>query len=339
VKKSTVIAIDLAKDVFEVQVSTTPGKVTKRCRLSRKKLAGFMDQQPPSTVLMEACSSAHYWGRRFREGGHQVTLLPPHRVRPYVQGNKTDRTDTKGMLEAYRNEEIKPVPIKSVEQQALMSLHRFRSRWLAERTGRINAVRGTLREFGFVIPVGAHHVLPKTREWVQDSDSEVPDLLRPVLHNACDEIELLSERVRGIDRQLKAYEKEDLRVQWLLSVPGIGPLTATALVAFVGDVHRFRSSRSFSNFFGLTPGETSTGGRRRLGRITKRGDNYLRMLLIHGARAVLSSAKHTKNPDRLRSWGVRIQSTAGHNKAVVAIANKMARFVWAVWRQERTFVP
>jgi transposase len=337
--KNTVIAIDLAKDVFEVLTSKSPGKVSQRKRLRRNKLALFLEQQPRSTVLMEACSSSHYWGRRFSEMGHEVVLLPPHLVRPYVQGNKTDRADAKGMLEAYRNEEIKPVPVKSLEQQAVMSLHRFRSRWLGDRTARINAVRGALREFGFVIPLGARHVVPRTREWVQDCDSGIPDLLRPVLHSACNEIELLTQQIHAVERQLRAYAREDSRVQWLLSVPGIGLLTATALVAFIGTVHRFPSSRSFANFFGVTPRENSTGGRRRLGRITKRGDKYLRMLLIHGARSVLCSAKRSENPDRFRSWARHLSDSAGHNTAVVAIANKMARFAWAVWKQERMFVP
>ncbi len=337
--KNTVIAVDVAKNVFEVLVSTIPGKVSKRQRLTRKKVAGFLEQQPVSTVLLEACGSAHHWGRRFRRMGHEVILLPPHHVRPYVRGNKTDRTDTKGMLEAYRNEEIKPVPVKSVEQQAVMSLHRFRSGWLAERTTRTNSVRGTLREFGLVIPVGARHVVPMTREWVQDCDSGVPNLLRPVLHNACEEIDWLNERIRDVERQLKAYAREDCRVQRLMSVPGIGLLTGTALVAFVGDVNRFGSCRSFANFFGVTPRERSSGGSRWLGGISKRGDSYLRTLLIHGARSVLWSSRRSKNPNQFQSWALQLSSSAGHNKAVVGIANKMARFAWAVWRHEKMFVP
>lgn len=336
---NTVIAIDLAKEVFEVLESKAPGRVNQRKRLTRKKLAMFLEQQRPSVVLMEACGSSHHWGRRFSRMGHEVVLLPPHLVRPYVQGNKTDRADAKGMLEAYRNEEIKPVPVKSLEQQAVISLHRFRSRWLADRTARINAVRGTLREFGFAIPLGARHVVPRTREWVQDCDSGVPDILRPVLHSACNEIEWLTQQMHDVERQLEAYARDDARVQWLQSVPGIGLLTATALVAFIGDVHRFPSCRSFANFFGVTPRETSTGGRRRLGRITKRGDMYLRMLLIHGARSVLCSANRSERPDHLRTWGKGLASSAGHNTAVVAIANKMARFAWAVWKGERMFVP
>jgi transposase len=337
--KSTVIAIDLAKDVFEVLISRKPGQVTSRHRVARKKLAALLEQQPESTVLLEACATSHHWGRRFLRMGHDVRLLPPHLVRPYVQGNKTDRTDAKGMLEAYRNEEIHPVPVKSVEQQAALSLHRFRSRWQGERTARINAVRGTLREFGFVIPVGARHVVPTVRAWVEDSESDLPDLLRPVLYRACEEIDQLTEEVANIDRQLQTFTRQDVRAQWLMSVPGIGVITATALVAFVGDASRFKSCRSFANFFGLTPREHSTGSRRWLGSISKRGDTYLRTLLIHGARSVLRSAKRSKEPNRLHRWGLHLASSSGHNTAAVAIANKMARFAWAVWIQERMFVP
>jgi transposase len=335
----TLIAADLAKSVFEIAVSDCPGKIAERHRLSRSRFLAFFVDRPETTVIMEACGSAHYWAREIQRFGHKVALLPPHQVRPYVLRNKTDRCDVRGMLEAYRNEEIRPVPVKSVEQQILGSLHRLRSSWLAERTAQINTLRGLLRELGFVIPVGARNVAPQAGALVEDADSGLPDALRGALADVSDEIRTLEERIRRIEHQLEALAQQTPTVELLRSVPGVGLLTATALVAFVGSVHRFPSARHFASYLGLTPREHSTGCKRRLGRISKRGDVYLRMLLIHGARAVLWHAKQMKQPDRLRAWALRLEKTAGHNKAAVALANKMARIVWSVWKNHRHFEP
>jgi transposase len=335
----TLIAVDLAKSVFEIAVSDRPGKVSEQRRVSRDKFLAFFVNHPQATVVREACGSAHHWAREIEKLGHKAVLLPPQHVRPYVLRNKTDRTDAKGILEAYRNEDIRPVPIKSVEQQTLASLHRLRSSWLAERTAKINVLRGLLRELGFAIPVGARNVIPRTWSLVEDADSGLPDALRPALAEVCDEIRTLKERIRRIEHQLEALAQQTPAVELLRSIPGIGLLTATALVASVGDVQRFPSARHFASYLGLTPREYSSGSKRRLGRISKRGDVYLRMLLIHGARAVLCHAKKMKEPDRLRAWALRLEKTIGHNKAAVALANKMARIVWAVWKRYRRFEP
>lgn len=335
--KSTTIAVDLAKNVFQVAVSHHPGKVAESHRLSRSQLLRFFAERQPALVLLEACGTAHFWGRKLQGLGHQVLLLPPGHVRPYVRRNKTDRTDTKGLLEAHRNEDIHPVPIKSVEQQALAGLHRLRSAWMADRTARINLVRGLLRELGFVIPLGARHVVSRASAVLDQPDSELPAPLRLALRAALCEIRDLEARVAEVEKQLRALAPQMPVVKRLLSIPGIGLLTATALFAFVGSVQRFASCRHFASFLGLTPRESSSGPVRRLGRISKRGDVYLRMLLIHGARSVLLAAKRYKQPDRLRAWALHIQATRGHNKAAVALANKMARIVWAVWRHETSY--
>lgn len=332
--KSTTIAVDVAKEVLEVAVSVQPGQVSEQKRLTRSAFLKFCSDQPPATVLLEACGSAHYWGRRLQSLGHHVVLLPPHATRPYVFRNKTDRTDTRGLLEAYRNEDIHPVPVKSVSQQALTALHRLRSTWLAARTARINTVRGLLREFGCTIPVGAHHVLPRAWDLLADADSELPDSLRPALAEACTEIREMDNRIRLVERQLDALANQTPAVARLRSIPGVGLLTATALVAFVGDVRRFPSGRHFASYLGLTPRERSSGLIRRLGAISKRGDVYLRMLLIHGARAVLWATKRRRPTDRLRVWALHVEHLRGHNKAAVALANKLARIVWAVWKND-----
>jgi transposase len=336
--KHTLIAVDLAKDVFEIAVSKRPGTVAERHRLRRATFLRFFAQRQPATVLLEACGSAHHWGRQLQQQGHRVLLLPPHLVRPYVCRNKTDRADAKGLLEAFRNEDVRPVPVKSIEQQAIASLHRMRSAWIADRTARINTVRGILRELGLVIPQGARFVVPKLWEYLEDAETPIPDFLRPTLAAAAHEIREFEQNIQDVERQLREVARHSELVRRLRAVPGIGLLTSTALVAFVGDVQRFSSGRHFASYLGLTPREHSSGLRRRLGRISKRGDVYLRMLLTHGARAVVNAAKRTDHPDRLRSWVLRLEQRAGHNRATVALANKLARIVWAIWRHDREFI-
>jgi len=333
----TTIAVDLSKNIFEIAVSHHPGHVTERHRLSRPKFQQFFTKHLPATVLLEACSSAHHWARTLRHLGHNVILLPPHTVRPYVTRNKTDRTDAKAILEAFRNEDVLPVPIKTIDQHVLASLHRYRSAWLAERTARINTTRGILRELGHAIPVGSRRLVPAVYTLLGKPDA-IPEALAPSLTAACEEISSLETRIRGIERQLETLARDHPVAQRLMTIPGIGLLTATALIAFVGDIHRFPSGRHFASYLGLTPREHSSGSRRHLGCISKRGDTYLRMLLVHGARSVLWAAKNIDHPDRLRSWALERERARGHNKAAVALANKLARIAWAVWKRNCTFV-
>jgi transposase len=326
----TTIAVDLAKSVFQIAVSHQPGRVDEERRLSRDRFLEFFAQRPPAIVLLEACGSAHYWARQLQPLGHAVRLLAPHDVRPYVRRNKTDRTDAKGLLEANRNEEIHPVPVKSIAHQAIASLHCLRSTWLSTRTARLNTIRGLLREFGIFIPVGAHHVGPHVRALLAES-TVVPALLHTTLTAACDEIDGLEANMRAVERQLAALAADMMDVTLLQTVPGVGLITATALVALVTDIRRFRSGRHFASFLGLTPKEDSTGSRRRLGAISKQGDIYLRMLMTHGARSLLWHAKAAKPPTPLQRWAVHTEQRRGHHVAAVAVANKLARIVWAVW--------
>jgi transposase len=335
--QDTTIAVDVAKSVFEVAVSRRPGKVAERHRFTRKGFARFLAKQAPATVVMEACGMAHHWGREAQARGHSVRLLPPRDVRPYVRGNKTDRSDATGLLEAHRNEAIRPVPVKRVEQHALAGLHRMRSAWMATRTARLNTIRGLLRELGVMIPAGARQVLPRVWELISDAESGVPDSLRPVLDEAAQEITELERRIERVEGQLAGLARTSPVVRRLRTIPGVGLLTATAIVASVGDPSRFPSARHFASALGLTPRECSSGNVRRLGRITKRGDPYLRMLLIHGARSVVHHAKRNPKPDRLRTWALERERARGHNKAAVAVANKLARVVWATWVRETDY--
>jgi len=334
----TTIAVDLAKSVFEVAVSQQVGRVTRRQRLTRGQFARFVHESEPATFVMEACGTAHFWGREAQARGHEVVLLPPHAVCPYVLRNKTDGADAKALLEALRNDAIRPVPIKSVDQHVLTALHRLRSTWMATRTARLNTLRGLLRELGFAIPVGARRVAPYVYGLVGDAESTLPEALRPVFAEAAREIGELEARIGDVEQQLERLAQGSAPIRRLRTIPGVGLLTATALAAFVGDVQRFPSGRHFASYLGLTPRESSSGLQRRLGRISKRGDPYLRTLLIHGARSVLCHAKKTKtHPDRLRTWALERERARGHNKAAVALANKLARIVWAVWCHERTY--
>jgi transposase len=331
------IAVDLSKSVFEVAVSEKPGRVSERHRFSRDQFQRFVAERPPATILLEACGSAHYWGRTAERYGHRAVLLPPHITRPYVHRDKTDRTDAKGLLEAYRNEDVRQVPVKTEAQQALAAMHRLRSAWMATRTARINLVRAMLREFGFTIPLGAGKVRAHAREILDQSPSSLPSNFRDLIESACDEIRELDDRIRKSEADLRRLVKQTPVAERLCTIPGVGLITATALVAFVGDIRRFRSGRRLASYLGLTPREHSSGRIRRLGAISKRGNTYVRMLLIHGARAVIWAAKRRKRTDRLRVWALQIQEHRGHNKAATALANKLARIVWAVWSKGTTF--
>lgn len=333
----TTYAVDLAKSVFEIAVSHHPGHVRERHRLSRERFLAFFAQHEPGTVLLEACGSAHHWARSLNAIGHSVVLLPPHRVKPYVTGNKTDSADAKALLEAARNQDIRPVPIKSIDQQSLTAMHRLRSAWIAARTARINTVRGLLREFGVFIPLGAKRVRPTLLALIEDPDSPLPHALRPAMADCADEISQFEHHLANLEAQLNALARSMPDVRLLRTIPGVGPITATALVAFIGNVQRFPSGRHFASYLGLTPREHSSGLARRLGAISKRGDTYIRMLLVHGARSVLWSAKVKTDPHPIQIWALEIERTRGHNKAAVALANKLARIIWAVWKNQRPY--
>lgn len=336
---STLVAVDLAKSVFEVAVSPSPGCVSRRHRLSRAQFELWIAQTERSLFLLEACGSAHHWARTLRGIGHGVVLIPPTVVRRYVAGNKTDRTDTKALLEAWRNEDVRPVPVKEVAHQALAALHRVRSTWMTTRTSRINEIRGLLRELGFTIPVGARGFLQHVAAIVGDRDNLLPAHLRDVLDLLVQEIAALEARVSDIEKRIDRLGREITIVPVLKTIPGIGLLSSTAAYTSIVDVSRFPSGRAVANFLGLTPREHSSGNRRWLGAITKRGDRYVRTLLIHGARSVLQAAKRKAAPSKLEAWALDRERALGHNRAAVALANKLARLIWAVWTHATPYTP
>jgi transposase len=340
---ATTVAVDLAKAVFEVVIANRQWHIVARHRFNRRQFMQFLTSASPTHVVMEACGAAHYWGRCAQRHGHRVTLLPPAYVRPCVRRNKTDRTDAEALLEAIRSGQIPAVPVKSVAQQALVALHRIREQWMATRTARINALRGILREQGVLLPAGAGPALRAIPAILEDAENALANPLCRTISLVYEEVRQLDACIGALERELRAVADADPVATRLREIPGIGVLTATALVGTVGHIHAFRRARQFASWLGLTPREYSSGAHRRLGGINKRGDVYLRCLLTHGARAVLHAAhRRTKAHEpltRLHQWALTVQMRRGHNKATIAVANKLGRIVWAVWTRDVEFDP
>lgn len=334
---ATTVAVDLAKSVFQLAVADDNWKVVENHRLTRNQFERWFPNRDVTLVIMEACGSAHHWARWLNGLGIEVRLLPAAYVRAYVKRNKTDAADALALLEAARCAEISPVRVKSVEQQALQGLHRTRSLWMGTRTSRINALRGFCREFGLNIPQGARTGVEAISRTLADPHTPIPGMIHRAMQFLVEEIRLLELRIGQLEHELAELAKHSPACKTLLSIPGVGLLTATAMVAATGgQVSHFQDARHFASWFGLTPREFSSGNSRVLGRISKKGDRYLRMLLTHGARAVLRAATVARQAGRtldgLRTWGLAVQARANHNKAACAVANKMARICYAVLR-------
>ncbi len=338
---SVTIAVDLAKSIFEIAIANEKNRILERQRFTRAQFLRFWRDRPVCAVVMEACASAHFWARALLALGFAVILLPPHYVRPYRRRGKTDRTDCEALLEALRCGGIHPVSIKSEEQQAIAALHRVRSQWMRTRTARINGMRGLLREFGIVCSAGAGRFLRQLPQLVEHKREELPARVRLLVRALYEEVRELERRIEHLEEELKDFARKQPTIQALLEIPGIGVLTATALYAAVGNIHSFGSGRRLASWLGLTPKEHSSGGRRYLGRISKQGDRYLRMLLIHGARSALLVAQQRQSAGLpltyLQQWTLNKLRDHHPNEVAVALANKLARIAWAVWHHGRAF--
>mgnify|MGYP000501124569 CR=1 FL=1 len=331
----TTIGIDLAKNSFSLHGVDGRGKLVFRKTLARAKLMPFLAQQPPCLIGMEACSGAHHWARSLQALGHRIGIMPPRFVAPYRKGGKNDGNDAEAICEAVTRPGMRYVAVKSDEQQAILSLHRIRQGLIKERTALINQLRGLLSEFGLIMPKGrysAQHDIPGILE---DAENGLPMLARRLMHDTWLRLKVLNEQVLAYDRELNHLVKDSEPAKQLMTVPGVGAITATALLASVGDPKQFKNGRQFAAWLGLTPRQYTTGGKIRLGRITTKGDAYLRTLLIHGTRAVLTTIKN--KDDKLSIWTKTLIERRGYKRAAVALAAKNARILWALMVRNETY--
>jgi transposase len=332
----TTYGLDLAKRVFQVHwVEPETGEV-KRKALARADVSAFFARRVPGLIAMETCGSAHHWGRILKGLGHEVRLIATQFVRPFVKTNKTDAADAEAIWEACQRPGMRFVAVKTEEQQAVLSLHRIRQQFVKVRTMQAHQVRGLLYEFGVIVPKGWRALLAQAGPILADETRcPAPELVRRELMTQLDGLRTLTARIRELEQQIGSWQRRESECQRIAAVPGVGRLTATAVVATVGDARTFRSGREFAAFLGLVPRQSGTGGRVRLLGISKRGDPYLRTLLIHGARTVLtyqSRADRTLDP-----WLKELLSRRPKNVAIVALANKMARTIWALMAHGRAF--
>jgi transposase len=335
--KITTVGIDLAKNVFQVHGVDERGKVALRRQLKRHQVAPFFANLPACVIGMEACASAHHWGRTLQRLGHTVRLMAPQFVKPYVKSNKNDVADAEAICEAVSRPTMRFVPIKSIEQQAILSVHRVRQGLVRARTAQANQIRGLLGEFGLVIPQGISHVAKRVPELLEDASNALPMALRHLIDALTSHLKELDRQVKEFERQIVAWHRGNTHSRELEKIPGIGPLAASALVASIADARSFDSGRQVSAWLGLVPRQNSTGGKAKLLGMSKRGDAYLRTLLIHGARsAILAAQRSNHSPHR---WLTNLLNRRHPNIAAVALANKNARTVWALLAHGREFKP
>jgi transposase len=323
-----VLAVDLAKTVFQLHGVDERGKALMRKQVRRRQVLECMAQVPPCTVAMEACGGAHYWAREIRKLGHEVRLIPTQYVKPYVKGNKTDRNDAEAIGEAAQRPNMRTVPVKSEEQQAMMAAQRLRSLLVKARTALVNHIRGELGEFGVCIAQGVAQVRKQLHE-----EMALPGAMSEVVVQMRDQLQQLEEAIRQATQRIEQRVKQHPVCGHLMKRHGIGPLTAHAVVAQIDPVH-FKNGRHLSAFIGLVPREHSSGGKQVLLGISKRGNPELRTLLIHGARAVVRTAPSKDDP--LSRWIAQLLARRGKHKTIVAVANKLARYVWVDLMQART---
>lgn len=325
--ESTLVAIDSAKTVFQLHGVDGRGKYRLRRQVRRGQLERVIGQLPRCVVAMEACGGAHHWGRRFRALGHEVRLIAPQHVKPFVKGNKTDRNDAEAIGEAAQRPGMRFVALKTVEQQQILALHRLRAGAVKDRTALANQLRGLLAEFGVVIAPGVQRLRRALPEVLADTTNDVPSLLREELAVQRQRLVALDTEVKRLSQRIEQLAEADPRCQALMQHRGVGPLIASAFTAHLGDPQSFHNGRQVAAWLGLVPRQHSSGGQPRLLGISKRGDAYLRTLLIHGARAALRTA--VGRNDAVSRWALDVQARRGAHKATVALANKMARQLWA----------
>lgn len=342
-KTTTLIGIDLAKNVFQLHGVDDNGRKVFDRKLTRGQVVPFFANLPSCAVAMEACASSQYWARVIEELGHEVKRLPAQFVTPYRRGNKTDATDAAAICEAAQRPNMRFVPNKSHDQADIQAVHRVRNGFVQGRTAVLNRARGLLGEYGIIIPQGAAHVRKHLICILDDIlPTELSGLMRGLLQTLYTHLVRLEEEIEALDKQLRIICQNREECKRLMKIPGIGPMNATSLVCLCGHASNFNKSRAFASFLGLTPKEFSSGGKQRLSGITKRGNSYARSLLVHGARAVLRAIQRGHSPyggGRMEEWIKRLIERRGMNKACVALANKMARIAWRLIVYKEDFRP
>lgn len=331
----TTIGLDLAKNVFQVHGVDTSGKTVIRRQLRRRHVLSFFKKQPPCLVGMEACATAHHWGRQLIELGHQVKLMPPRYVKPYVKRNKNDAADAEAICEAVTRPTMRFVAVKSAEQQSVLMLHRTRELLVRQRTMLVNAIRAHMAEFGIVARVGIPQVKVLFDVIADQGDARLPPVARTCLKGLVEQFMSLHNEIHAAEKRIHAWHKSNEVSQRLETIPGIGPITASALAASITDPEVFKSGRELAAWIGLVPRQNSSGGKHRLGKISKQGDQYLRWLLVTGATAVIMHTKRRSTADL--PWLIDIIARKPPKVAAVALANKIARIAWALLKHGGTY--
>ena len=326
--KISVLGIDLAKNVFQLHGVNESGRVVLRKRVRRDGLMLVMNQLSPCLVGMEACGGAHYWARQFQKLGHTVRLMPPQYVKPYVKTNKNDAADAEAICEAVTRPTMRFVSVKTEEQQELQALHRIRERVVRARTALANEIRGILGELGIVLKPGRKFLVSNLGSIIEEHRETLSSSALRIFEELNVELRELSTRVDRYDAQLERIGKTHPVCQRLQEIPGVGPVTSSAIIAAISDPSAFKNGRSFAAYLGLVPRQSSSGGKERLLGISKRGDGYLRKLLVHGARSALQ--KINRREDKQATWAKAVLARRGVNRTTVAMANKNARIVWAL---------
>jgi transposase len=335
--KITTVGIDLAKNVFAIHGVNEHGRTVLKKVLKRDQVAAFFANLPACLIGMEACASAHYWARKLQCMGHTVRLIAPQFVKPYVKSNKNDAADAEAICEAVARPNMRFVPIKNVEQQAVLAQHRARQGFIKARTAQANQIRGLLAEFGFIIPQGIANIAKRVPELLEDATNELPGSFRLLVQRLMEHLKELDHQADEVEAQIVTWHRDNELSRKLGEVPGIGPITASALVATVSDAKNFDNARQLAAWIGLVPRQNSSGGKNVLLGISKRGDTYLRTLLIHGARSVICAFQRKKN--KVDGWLGALLARRNPNVVAVALANKNARIVWALLAHGREFRP
>jgi transposase len=333
--KITMTGIDLAKALFQVHGVDKHGKVELRKQLKRKDVLSFFANLEPCLIGMEACGSAHYWARKLSEFGHTVRLMAPQFVKPYVKTNKSDRNDAEAICEAVGRPNMRFVAVKTADMQAVLALHRARQGFVKARTAQANQIRGLLAEFGIVIAKGIWHIAKRLPEILEDGENGLPGMMRELLQRLGANLQDMDKQVRELERQIVLWHRENEASRKLEAIAGIGALGASAMVATLGDAKSFKNARQVPAWLGMVPRHEGTGGNVKLGRISKRGDVYLRTLLIHGARAVITAVE--RKPDHADEWLKQLLARRNKNVATVALAAKNARIAWALLAHQRSY--